>query len=443
MEKRKIIDLTPADRLQGTLRRTLLIGCTVVGVFFVGFGGWAAWAPLTGAAVAPGFISPEGKRRQVQHLEGGIVERLLVRNGSTVTAGQPLVELDASLARAKYHSVLKEYRSVLSRHARLMAERLEEGEVAFPVDDWGDRDVEVGRRLFAAEQELFQSRRLARETKRRILRQRIVQLQDEITGIEAQIESQTRNLALIREEAKGIEGLVDKGFERRPRLIGLQREETEILGARAGNKAALARAQSKIGETEIEITSLDSSHREEVETSLSEVQAKLGRLREERRALRDILDRTVITAPVSGIVMKLRIHTEGGVLSAGDTVLDIVPSGEQLLIEARISPKDIDEVHPGLPAKVVLTGYSQRNTPQLHGSVREVSADRMVDEKTGEFYYQARIELPADHVAEVAPQVNLKPGMPADVMVVTGKRTLLDYLIDPVTSSFRSSFNES
>lgn len=443
MEQRKIIDLTPADRLQHTLRRTLLVGGIVVGVFFVGFGGWAAWAPLTGAAVAQGFISPEGNRRQVQHLEGGIVERLLVRNGSVVVAGQPLVRLDASLARAKYHSVLKEHRSVLSRHARLVAERQGEHEMVFPTEDWGDRDVEIGRKLFAAEQELFHSRRLARETKRRILRQRIVQLEDEITGIEAQIESQTRNLGLVHKELRGIAGLVEKGFERRPRLIALQREETDVMGARAGNKAALARAQSKIGETEIEITSLESTHREEVETSLSEVQAKLARLREEMRAARDILDRTVITAPVSGIVMKLRIHTEGGVLSAGDQVLDIVPSDEQLLIEARISPRDIDEVRAGLPAKVVLTGYSQRNTPQLHGAVRDVSADRMVDEKTGEFYYQARIELPAGHVAAVAPQVTLKPGMPADVMVVTGRRTLLDYIVEPVTSSFRNSFNES
>ena len=435
--------VAPTSQIGRSLRRTLLIGGVVSGAFFFCFGGWAAWAPLSGSAVARGFISPEGNRRVVQHLEGGIVQRLMVKNGKMVTAGEPLVELDSSLARAKYHSVLKEYRANLSRHARLIAERKGDHDITFPGEEWGNDASEIARDMFDAERELFFSRLEAREAQRRILRQRIVQLNDEIAGIEAQIASQTHQFNLIRKERKGIEGLVDRGFERKPRLLALQREESETEGARAANQAALARARSKIGETEIEITSLNSKHREDVEAQHSEVRAKLAKLSEELRASVDVLKRTVIRAPISGIAMKMRVHTEGGVVGAGETILDIVPSDEELLIEVRIMPNDIDEVRAGLPARIVLTGYSVRNTPQLHGSVRSVSADRLVDDKTGEVYYRGLVELPIEHVRQVAPQISLKPGMPADVMIMTGERTLLDYLVEPLTSSFRQSFNES
>lgn len=434
----------PATATLGrSLRRTVLAGASIAGLFFIGFGGWAAWAPLSGAAVASGVISPEGKRRSVQHLEGGIVHRLLVRNGSEVTAGQALVELDANIVRARYDAQIEEYRMNLARQARLIAERNEAPDVTFPAEQWGEYKGESGRQMFAAEWDLFFSRREAREGQKQILHQRIAQHQDEIGGLEEQIKSQATQLALIRQETDGIRELVEKGHERRPRLLALQRATAEISGARAGSRAAVARALSVIGETEARLASLDSDRREEIETQLSDVQANLARLREERRATRDILDRTVIVAPVSGTVVELRVHTVGGVIAAGGEVLDIVPSGEELLIDARVSPADIDEVREGLPARVILTGYSMRTTPTLEGKVRSVSADRIVDPRTGEAYYLARIELPAEHIREVAPHVSLKPGMPADVMIMTGNRTMLDFLLAPITASFRKSFNEN
>jgi HlyD family secretion protein len=434
----------PATALLGrSLRRTVVAGAAIAGLFFIGFGGWAAWAPLSGAAVASGVISPEGKRRSVQHLEGGIVHKLLVRNGSVVTAGQPLVELDANIVRARYDAQIEEYRMHLARQARLIAERNEASDVTFPAEQWGQYKADYGRQTFAAERDLFFSRREAREGQKQILHQRIAQHRDEIQGLEEQIASQATQLALIAEETNGIKDLVDKGHERRPRLLALQRTTAEISGARAGNRAAVARALSVIGETEARLNSLESDRREEIETQLSEVQANLAKKREELRATRDILDRTVIVAPVSGTVAELRVHTVGGVIAAGGEVLDIVPSGEELLIDARISPADIDEVRDGLPARVIMTGYSMRTTPTLEGRVRKVSADRIVDPRNGEPYYLARIELPAEHIRDVAPHVSLKPGMPADVMIMTGDRTLLDYLIEPITASFRKSFNEN
>lgn len=433
----------PTAAIGRSLRRTLWIGSAIASAFFVGFGGWASLAPLSGAAVASGVVSPEGNRRVVQHLEGGIVRKLLVRDGSIVTAGQPLVKLDANITRAKYDSVLKEYRTNLAKHARLIAERGGADDMIFPADEWGSKDSDVAREMFAAERHLFFTRLESREKQREILEQRIVQLQDQIAGYKAQIASQTRQLSLVREEAKGIRVLVNKGHERKPRLLALQRAEAEIVGARAGNKSAVARALSEIGEVQARIESLDSTHRAEVETQLSEVQAKLAKLREEMRAAVDVLNRTVITAPVSGTVMRMRTHTLGGVITAGEAILEIVPSGEELIINARISPTDVEQVHPGLAARVVLTGYSQRNMPKLEGEVLSVSADRLTDKGTGEVYYRARVKLPAEHVRKIAPHVTLKPGMPVEVMVVTAERTLLDYLIEPVTASFRKSFNEN
>lgn len=433
----------PTAAIGRSLRRTLWIGSAIASAFFVGFGGWASLAPLSGAAIASGVVSPEGNRRVVQHLEGGIVRKLLVRDGSIVTAGQPLVKLDANITRAKYDSVLKEYRTNLAKHARLIAERGGADDMVFPADEWGSKDSDVAREMFAAERHLFFTRLESREKQREILEQRIVQLQDQIAGYKAQIASQTRQLSLVREEAKGIRVLVNKGHERKPRLLALQRAEAEIVGARAGNKSAVARALSEIGEVQARIESLDSTHRAEVETQLSEVQAKLAKLREEMRAAVDVLNRTVITAPVSGTVMRMRTHTLGGVITAGEAILEIVPSGEELIINARISPTDVEQVHPGLAARVVLTGYSQRNMPKLEGEVLSVSADRLTDKGTGEVYYRARVKLPAEHVRKIAPHVTLKPGMPVEVMVVTAERTLLDYLIEPVTASFRKSFNEN
>lgn len=433
----------PAEAIRRSLRRTVMAGVAITAMLFLGLGGWAAWAPLSGAAVASGVIGPEGQRRSVQHLEGGIVRELLVRNGSEVTAGQPLVALDANITRAKYHAQIEEYRTNLAKQARLTAERNGAPDMTFPAGLWGEVGEENGREAFEAERDLFFSRREARKGQKEILHQRIAQHRDEISGLEEQIKSQSTQLALIRQEADGIRELVERGHERRPRLLALQRTMAEISGARAGNRAAVARAMSVIGETRARLNSLDSDRREEVETQLGEVQAALARLREETRATIDVLDRTVITAPVSGTVAELRVHTVGGVIPAGGDVLDIVPSGEELLIDARIAPADIDEVRPGLPARVIMTGYSMRTTPTLEGTVRKVSADRIVDDRTGESYYLARIELPEEHVWTVAPHVSLKPGMPAEVMVMTGERTVLDFLVAPITASFRKSFNEN
>jgi HlyD family secretion protein len=432
----------PADAMGESLRRSLVVGAAIGGVFFLGLGGWAALAPLSSAAVAPGVISPEGNRRTIQHLEGGIVRELLVREGTAVEADQPVVVLESSMAQANHDVLIREFRSALANQWRLMAERYKVADFEIPTSDAEAGDDEEMRILFEAQRAVFLSRREAREKRKEVLQQRIGQLDEEMRGLKAQIASQSTQLALIREEAVGVAEMLEKGYERRPRLLALKKSEAEVVGTRAGHQAAVAKAVSAVAEAQAQIDSIESQHMEEVETQLTEVSAKLGSLREKLKAAKDVVTRTVITSPVAGTVVELRARTIGGVVTAGQPILDIVPRDEQLLIDARVSPNDIEEVRPDMPAKVVMTGYKQRNMLRLEGRVREVSADRIVDPRTSQVYYLARIELPAGALREV-PEISLKAGMPAEVMIITGERTLLNYLLDPLSSSFRKSFRES
>lgn len=426
-----------------SLRKTLWTGTAIVGFFFLGLGGWSAYAPLAGAAIAPAVISPDGERRAVQHLEGGIVKKLLVHEGSEVKVGQPLVVMDSSASRATRDVLVKDLNSNLAIRSRLIAERDGMESIAFPPElTQGDRTMET-ETLVASQMTLFDSRRGAREQKKKILVEQISQSEQVIVGLTAQIESQTTQLALVREEIAGVAKLVEKGLERKPRLLALQRSEAEILGSRAANQASLAKTRQSISETRAQIESIDTEHKQEVGQKLAEVEAAISGIREKLGAASHVVDRTIVTSPVSGTVVELKANTIGGVVKAGETILEIVPSEEELLVDARISPTDIDEVHAGLAARVVMTGYAQRNTPNLMGSVRQVSADRLVDPRSGQPYYLARIELPLDYVREVAPNISLKPGMPAEVMVITGERTLLDYLVEPLMASVRKSFREN
>ena len=426
-----------------SLRKTLWIGLAVTAGFFIGLGGWSTMAPLSGAAIAPGVISPDGERRAVQHLEGGIVQELLVHEGSEVEAGQPLVVLDPSASEASREVLHKELRSSLAMRARLVAERDDTDSIAFSDELLGDKISDETLTLMDSQSALFERRRDARLQKKKILREQINQNEQIISGLESQITSQTRQIALVREEAASIAPLVEKGFIAKPRLLALQRTEAELTGSRAGNQASAAKSRQAIGETLAQIDGVDTEFKQEVGTKLAEVEATLSGVREKLRAANYIVRRTTVIAPVSGTIVQLKANTIGGVVAPGQTILEIVPRDEELLVDARIQPGDIEEVHTDLPARVIMTGYNQRTTPPLIGRVRQVSADRLTDSRTGQPYYLARIEIAADNVRNVASHIIMKPGMPAEVMVITSERTLFDYLTEPLRSSMRKSFRES
>jgi len=441
--------MAPADGersgLDGSLRGPAIIGTVFVVAFFGIFGGWASFVPLAGGAIAPGIVSPDGSLKTVQHLEGGIIRELMVKDGDRVAEGDPVVVLEETQAKANYEVLNGQRRSFAASQARLEAEQIDADAVTFP--DWllaeSQKDP-AAQKVMDSETALFESRRETQAGTTRILAQRIAQLQEEIKGFEQQIVSDQVQVDLISQEISSVKTLVNKGLERKPRLLGLQRRQAEISSSMSGRQASIARAQQQIGETEIRITTARSQFLDEVAGQLSETRTRLASVEEEIEARRDVLDRTVIAAPVSGVVVGRRFSTAGGVVRPGDTILDIVPDGGNLQIDARISPTDIDIVHPGLTAKVHLLSFSQRALPSIDGTVQTVSADSLEDERTGERYYKAQVLIDAQHLAEASAgdDIQLTPGMPADVLIVTGERTLLSYLSQPLRDSFRRSFRE-
>ncbi|MEL7030118.1 MAG: HlyD family type I secretion periplasmic adaptor subunit, partial [Pseudomonadota bacterium] len=309
-----------------------------------------------------------------------------------------------------------------------------------------ETDPEV-EKLLKAQGNLFETRRRTLSGRGEILRQRIAQLDEEIVGLEAQIASQVEQIGLIDEEIVGVQDLVDKGLERTPRLLALKRQRAEIEGERAENAAAVARARQAIGETELQILNLDAEYQADIAEELNDARFRLAAVQKEMVASEDVLDRTTVTAPVAGVVVNKRFGTLGGVIAPGAPIMDIVPSEDDLIIEAQVSPLDIDVVYAGLEANVRLSAFSQRSLPQIVGAVRSISADALVDENSGRTYYKAEVEVARDELDRVEKKsgldLTLTPGMPAEVLIVTGERTMLQYLMEPLTSSLRRSFRES
>lgn len=431
------------QQLKQCLRAPVIAGAVLMLVWFGGLGGWAATAPLAGAAIAPGVISPDGSRRTVQHFEGGIIRDLLVTDGSAVTAGDPLVVLEDVGARAARDARMGRYRILGAIEARLVAEAERADAIDFPRElvSAADGDPEIAEAI-SDQISRFDVRRRTHEGRKAILRQRVAQLQEQIAGLEAQIESQDRQLDLVRHEIDNVDHLINQGLERLPRLLALQRAEAEISGQRAANQGAIAQARQAIGETELEILDLDAQREDEVTDELAQVRAELAEVEEGLRASEDVLARTVVAAPVSGTVVGMRFRTRGGVIGAGEPILDIVPAEEDLLIEARVAPTDIDSVAAGQAAQVHLTAYRQRTMPRIEGRVRHVSADRIMDEGTGQPYFLARVEVDRQQLNAVAPDVQLVPGMPAEVLILTGERTALAYLMDPFINTIRRAMRE-
>ena len=262
----------------------------------------------------------------------------------------------------------------------------------------------------------------------------------EATGLGEEIEAQDRQLALLEEEIAAFRALVERGVEGKPRLLALQRARAEAAGARARNRAQVARVEQKVGEMLLTIEELGNTRLNEVAAALREVEVRLSDLREGMASARHVLSRTRVLAPVSGTVVNLRVFTRGGVVGPGEALMEIVPAGDRLVVEARVEPMDIDSVYRGLPAQVRLTAFSQITTPALSGEVARVSADRLVDERTGAPYYEARIALDAGQPGLA--DLKLQPGMPAEVMIVTGERTALEYLLEPIVASFGRALRE-
>lgn len=418
------------------LRRPMLVGVAVVVALLLGFGLWGAAAPLSSAALAPGVVAVDSKRKTVQHLEGGIVSRILVQEGERVAAGQALVRLDTTQAEASRNVASGQLRSERALEVRLTAERDGGGEIAFPADlpESGDDVLDAQRRIFAA-------RAAALAGQRQILTERVGQLDSQIEGLRAQEVAALDQRRLIEDEVADVGSLVEQGLELMPRLRSLERTRAELDGRIGQFRAEIARAGQAIGETRLEMIDLDNQRAAEVVSELRDVQRTIADLREQVRAAEDVLSRRDVVAPVDGSIVNLATVTPGGVVAPGDALMEIVPADDQLTVSARLRPTDIDSVHAGLPAEVRLTAFKAWSTPTLRGEVTYVSADVLTDQNTGETYYDLRVEIDRAEVERV-PDVALYPGMPVQTTVVVGERPFLEYLIQPILDSFSRAFRE-
>jgi HlyD family type I secretion membrane fusion protein len=422
-------------------RRFVVVGAVIILIFFGFFGGRAFMAPLDSAAIAIGSVGVEGNRRTVQHLEGGIVDQIFVRNGDRVESGQVLIRLDETQPRAQLQLIRGQRNAALALAARLRAERDGNAGIAFPdelVDQAGDPRIDE---VMLGQLGILEARREAIEGQRKILGQRVAQFREEITGLQAQIRSVDEQLRLIRDEEADLQSLLDKGLTPKSRVLSLQRRAAEIEGERGQNVAAIARARQNIAEAEIRIFELRTEQVNEVVAELRQVETELLDLEERLRAAEDVVRRIDVKSPADGFVVDMQVFTTGGVIQPGQRLLDVVPGNEKLVIEARLQPTDIDVVYAGLPAQVRLSAFNQRIIPTVDGTVSWVSADRLTDETTGEAYYTARVELNDPNDPRLA-GLTLQPGMPAEVLIRTGDRTLVQYLVSPVEQSISRSLRE-
>jgi len=428
---------SPRTRLRGvTLAGNLLILC-----FVLGLGTWSGFAPLESAAVASGVVESESSRKTIQHLEGGIIRKILVADGDVVRAGQILISLQDTKARAEVQSLQGQLWDATAREARLQSEQQGQERVSFPAElqmvQNGNPSVAA---VLAAQQSIFETRRQVFESQVTVNREKRSQVEREIEGLRAQKTAATKRIEIAREEAATVAMLVDKGLERRPRLLNLQREMADIEGRRGEIVAQISRAEQVIGESQATLLKLESDRQNEIAQSLREAQSQIFQVRERLQAAEDQLSRTAVRAPEEGVVTDLRIHTPGGVIGAGAPLMDLVPRQDRLIVTARVRPEDIDVVRPGLSADVNLLPYNQRRVPPLEGSVTHVSADRLVDKRTDQPYYAAKVRV-HQRVSGIH-GVQIVPGMPAQVLIKTGRGTVALYALRPLLDSFNNAFRE-
>lgn len=427
---------------QPPIRPYILIGMVIILAFFGGFGSWAVIAPLASASIAPGQITVESNRKTVQHLEGGIIRELLVKEGDEVEAGQPLVKLETTRSEAQVDALNHERLSLLAALARLHALARDEKTISFPSELLEEQDDPRVSEILQAQRDLFETTNRSRQGRREILQQRIEQSGQQILGLQEQISSLDRQVDLMEQERADVQQLFDKGLSRKTRLLELQRGLARLKGERATDQARIAQVQEAIGETRIQIISLDDEVAEATAQEIEESQKRLVEIQESLKSAGDVLGRSEILSPISGKIVNLKFFTPGGVIPPGAEILDIVPQEDNLVLRVRIDPMDIDVVHEGMDAEVQLTAFSQRTTPSLEGKLTRVSADRIDDPQSQTAYYEGTVIIDPASFDQVE-DVELYPGMPADVMIKLGERTFFDYLMAPLTSSFNHAFRES
>lgn len=420
--------------------REIRIGGIIAGLFFIGFLGWAALIPLDAGAVANGVVVVSGNKQAVQHRDGGIVTSLNIIEGQAVTKGDMLLQISASELIASELGMKSEVYALSARKARLLAERDQLGIVAFPPEfvDLEGENLSLAQSALRAQRQLFNARKKSIITERGMLQQRMKQYSQQIGGYGSQIESKEEQSRLIADELEGLRVLHGRGYVSTNRLRAVERAAAQLNGDQGALQADIARASEAIGEARLQTVALDRRQMEEVNQELDVTNIRLSELRPKLNALRQQIARSTVRAPASGQIVGLKIFTIGGVVGAGDILMEIVPQDRKLVVVAKASPIDADDLEPGMKTQVRFSGIQERNIPVLSGKITKVSADTQLDNITGENYFQIEVIVPPtelDKIALVREDGAIRAGLPAEIMVPLRKRSALSYLIEPLTQT--------
>jgi HlyD family secretion protein len=429
------------DTTRGNIRRHTAIGAIAVAILIFGVAGWAARTELSGAVVAAGTLVVDSNVKKVQHPTGGVVGEILVRDGGSVKAGDIVVRLDDTVTRANLAIVTKSLDELAARQARLKAERDDALGIAFPRELVTRSTSTQIREIIEEEQKLFETRASARTGQKAQLQERVSQLQDELKGLAAQADAREKEVGFITRELEGVRQLWKKNLIPIPRLMLLEREAVRIEGERGNLLAASAQARGKITEIGLQIAQIDRDLKSEASRDLREIQGKVAELVERKVAAEDQLKRIDIIAPQSGVVHQLAVHTVGGVIGPGEQLMLVVPGSDELMVEVRVAPQDIDQLSIGQRAVLRFAAFNQRTTPEIAGHLRLISADIAQDQKTGASFYLGRIAIPREEVARLK-GLKLVPGMPVEAFLQTLDRTVLSYLVKPLEDQIMKAFRE-
>jgi HlyD family secretion protein len=429
------------QQLERALTLELHRGRRMLAIAAVLFVGWAGFVPLSGAVVVAGRLVVQSSVKKVQHPQGGIVASINVRDGSKISAGDELIRLDQTAARSNLQVVARQLDEVRLRIARLTAERDNSATPRWPTEWVAQLDAADRDQLRASEEDLFAARAATRRGQQELAASRITQLEKQIAGLEAQQKSNGKQMGITSGELKSVEDLLRQKLVTLPRATALQRESAHLDGVEGQLSSQIAETRAKVSEARLQALQAEQTFQSELLRDLREAEAKEGELMERCLAAEDQMHRTIVRAPTSGTVHELAVHTVGGVVAPAEVLMTIVPENDRLAIEARLSADKVDQVHNGQTAHVRLSALNQRTTPELAGVVTLVSADIVHDPQSSTGYYDVKIDLPPEEVGRLG-NLQLVPGMPAEIFLVTKSRTMLSYLFKPMTDQLSRMFRE-
>ncbi|MFN3523811.1 MAG: HlyD family type I secretion periplasmic adaptor subunit [Phenylobacterium sp.] len=435
---------TQAERsdLKQRIQRPIMVGSVIVGVFVLGLGVWAAATPINSGISATGQVRVESNRKTLRHRETGTVRAIYVKEGQRVRAGQPLILFDEVQAKAQVSVLQSGYDSYAAQSARYEAEATGKGAIDFPPELMARMSDPQVAAVIRDQQFLFTSRLQLFNSQKAVLDQRMDQLDTRIEGLQSQVDAIDEQVRLTQEELAGYRTLNEKGFAPKTLILRYERSLADLAGRKGSLISDITRTREQMGETRMQLASLRDQRQSQAAEGLRDMQARLADVTPRLAAAKQTLAETLVRSPVDGYVLNLSQHTVGGVAGAGEVLMDVVPVNEPLVVSVQVRPQDIDNVRIGMDARVQLVGLNQRFVSPIPAKVMTVSADQRVDEKTGKGFFVADLRINPEDVRKFANGARLTPGMPATALIVTGKRTILAYLVSPITDTLNDAFRE-